>query len=101
VVSLILSLVFKTVFGIFLAPGTCSLSDICKIKNVLKLPVPFSRKTLISSFENTPFCKKNCPINSKKVMKNFSHERLPCKFQNFMVLGHSSKKSQNYGNLYT
>jgi hypothetical protein len=41
--------------------------------------------------------KKNCPINSKTVIKNFSHVRLPYKSLNFMVLGYSRKKSQNHG----
>jgi hypothetical protein len=30
--------------------------------------------------------------------KKSSHVRFPCKSQNFMILGHPSKKSQNYGN---
>jgi hypothetical protein len=50
-VSLVSSLIFKTVFGIFLAPH--GLSQICKIKNFWKLPSPFSRNTLIPSSETT------------------------------------------------
>jgi hypothetical protein len=42
----------------------------------------------------TSICKENCPINSKKVMKKFSHSRLPCKSLNFKVVGLPSKKSQ-------
>jgi hypothetical protein len=34
-------------------------------------------------------------------MNNFSHVRLSCKFQNFMVLSYPIKKSQNYENPYT
>jgi hypothetical protein len=76
------------------------LSKIYKIRNVWKLPSPFSRNTLISSSEKTSwslltsFWKKNCQTNSKMAMKNFSHEKLLCKSLNFMVLGHPSKKSQ-------
>jgi hypothetical protein len=44
--------------------------------------------------------KKNCVINSKIAMKNFSHVRLTCKSLNFMVLGYLSMKSQNHGNPY-
>jgi hypothetical protein len=42
--------------------------------------------------------KINCPINSKTVINNFFHLRLPCKSLNFMVLGYPSKKSQNHRN---
>jgi hypothetical protein len=76
------------------------LSEICKIRNVWKFPTPFSRNTLISSFEKiswslkTSFWKHNYPINSKTVIKIVSHEKPPCKSQTFKVLGHPSKKSQ-------
>jgi hypothetical protein len=46
-------------------------SEICKIKNICKLPSPFSRNTLIACSEKsswslrTSFWKKNCPSNSK------------------------------------
>jgi hypothetical protein len=55
------------------------LSQICKISNVWKFPSPFSRNTLISSFEKnswnfkTSFWKKNYPINSKTIIENFFH----------------------------
>jgi hypothetical protein len=58
------------------------LSQICKIRNTWQLTRPFSRNTLISSSEKTfrklktSFLKKNCPINSKMVMKNFFDVRL-------------------------
>jgi hypothetical protein len=51
VVCLVLSLVFETVFGIFWQHY--ALSQICKLRNVWKLPSPFSRNTLISSSEKT------------------------------------------------
>jgi hypothetical protein len=75
-----------------------------KIRNAWKLPSPFSRDTMISSSEKsswilrTPFWKQNCPINSKMVMNNFCHVRLPYKSLSFMVLGYPSEKSQKYGN---
>jgi hypothetical protein len=77
------------------------LNKFSKIKNDWKLSSPFSRNTLIPSSEKTywnlktSFWKKNCPINSKTVMKNFSHVRLPFKSLNFMVLEFPSKKSQS------
>jgi hypothetical protein len=46
----------------------------------------------------TSFWKKTGPIKSTTVMKNFFHVRLLCKSLNFMVLGHPSKKPQNYEN---
>jgi hypothetical protein len=73
------------------------LSEICKRRNVWKLPSPFSMNTLIPCSEKTSwrlktwFWKKNCPINSKTVMKNFSQLRLPCKSLNLIVLGHPRK----------
>jgi hypothetical protein len=48
----------------------------------------------------TSFWNKNCPINSKTVMKNVSHVRFTWKSLQFMVLGYPSKNSQNHGNLY-
>jgi hypothetical protein len=76
------------------------LSEICKIRNVWKLPSPFSwdhsEKTSLSL--KTSFWKKNCPINSKTFIKNFFHVRLPSKSLNFMVLGYPSKKSQDHRN---
>jgi hypothetical protein len=58
--------------------------------------IPCSEKSSWSL--KTSFWKKDCPTNSKMAMKNFSHERIPCKSLNFMVLGHPSNTSQNYGN---
>jgi hypothetical protein len=78
VVSLILSVGFKNVFGIFLA--SLARERFLEFKNII--------------LEATI----NCPINSKTVMKNFSHVRLLCHSLNFMVLAHPSKKSQNHGN---
>jgi hypothetical protein len=55
--------------------STSGLSQICKMRNVWKLPSSFSRNTLIRSSEKsscslkTSFWKKNCPTNSKMVMK--------------------------------
>jgi hypothetical protein len=72
VISLVLSLFFKTVFGIFLAPG---LSQICKIRNFWKVQRLFSKNTLIPSSEKSPwslktsFWMKKCPTNSKMFMK--------------------------------
>jgi hypothetical protein len=64
---------------------TFGLSQICKIKNVWKLSSPFLMKT--------SFWKKNCPINSKTVIKKFFYLRLPCKSLIFTtVLGYSCKK---------
>jgi hypothetical protein len=87
--------------------NTSDLSQICKIGNVWKLSRPFSRNTLILCSEklswslNILLWKKNCPINSKTVIKNFFHVRLPCKSMNFMVLGYlwkplDLKNCQNY-----
>jgi hypothetical protein len=66
---------FKSTFqncfwNVFITAGW---SQICKIRNVWKLPSPFSRKILIPCVEKTSlslktsFRKKNCPINSKTV----------------------------------
>jgi hypothetical protein len=55
----------------------CGLSQICKIRNVWKLPIPFSRITLIPNSLNSSwrlklsFWKKNRPTNSKILIKNF------------------------------
>jgi hypothetical protein len=79
--------------------STSGLSCILKIKNIRKLPSLFSRNTLIPSSERTfwslktSFCNQNCPINSKTVMKIFSHEKLLCQSLNFLVLATPSKKS--------
>jgi hypothetical protein len=79
--------------------STNGLSQICKIRNVWKLPSPLSKNTLISCSEKTSWSlktsiwKKNCQINSKTVMKNSSYVRTPCKFLNFMVLGARSPKT--------
>jgi hypothetical protein len=57
--------------------STSGLSKICKIRNVRKLPSPFSRNTLIPCSEKsswslkTSFWKKNCTTNSKMAMKIF------------------------------
>jgi hypothetical protein len=57
--------------------STSGLSQICIIRNVWKLPSPFSRKVLISSSEKTSwslitsFWKKSYPTNSKIVMYIF------------------------------
>jgi hypothetical protein len=66
VVSLIFSLVFKIVFGIFLASS--ELSQIVKIRKL-------SRNTQITSSEKSSwrlklsFWKKNCPTNSNFLQK--------------------------------
>jgi hypothetical protein len=55
--------------------STSGLSQIRKMRNAWKFPRPFSRNTLISCSEKsswslkTSFWKKNCPKNSKMVMK--------------------------------
>jgi hypothetical protein len=96
-VFLVLSFVFKTDFGMFLAL-------LISLKYVEISGSPFSRNTLIPCSEKTSWSSKisfwnqKCPINSKSVIKNFFHIRLPCKYLNFMVLGYPSKKSQNLRN---
>jgi hypothetical protein len=83
VVSLVLSQVFKTVFGIFF---TSDLSQIWKIRKS-----PFSRNALIPCSEKsswslkTSFWKKNCPINSKAVIKNFFHVRPRSELHGFRI----------------
>jgi hypothetical protein len=63
--------------------STSGLCKICKIRNVWKFPSPFSRNTMISRSEKTywslktSFWRINYPINSKMVMKIFSHVRSP------------------------
>jgi hypothetical protein len=58
--------------------STSGLSEMRKIRNVRKLPSPFSRNTPISSSDKTSwslktsFWKKNCQINSKTAIKKFS-----------------------------
>jgi hypothetical protein len=58
--------------------STSGLSQICKIRNVWKLPSPFSRNTRISWSEKTSwnlktsFWKKNCPVISKTLIKKIS-----------------------------
>jgi hypothetical protein len=75
------------------------LSQIYRIRNVWKLPSSFSRNTLIPCSEKSSwslyisFWKKNCPINSKPVIKKFFHVRLPYKSLNFMVFGYPKEKS--------
>jgi hypothetical protein len=65
--------------------STSGLSQIYKIRNVWKLPSPFSWNTLIPCSEKnswslkTSFWKKNCQITSKTVIKNFFHVRFPGK----------------------
>jgi hypothetical protein len=53
--------------------------------------MPCSEKTYWSL--KISFWKKNIPINSKTVIKNFFHVRLPSKSLNFMLLIYLSKKS--------
>jgi hypothetical protein len=68
------------------------LSQICKIRNVWKLPIPFSRFTLISSSEKSSwslkilFWKKNGngSTNSRLVMKIFQVQWFPW-FWDFMI----------------
>jgi EamA domain-containing membrane protein RarD len=63
--------------------STSALTQIYKIRNVWKLPIPFSAITLILGFEKSAwslkisFWKKNCPLISKTVMKTFSHYGFP------------------------
>jgi hypothetical protein len=81
--------------------STSGWSEICKISNNWKLPSPILRNTLISNSEKTSwslktiFWKKNCPINSKTVMKNFSHE-----ISELHGIRTSKQEIPNYGNLY-
>jgi hypothetical protein len=70
-----LSLVFKTVFGMFLAH--LFFSEICLLRNVWKLPssclalIPYSEKTSWRWSLKTSFWKKSYLTNSKIVMKIF------------------------------
>jgi hypothetical protein len=79
---------FQNCFGI----NSPELSQISKIRNVWKLPSPFSMDTQIPCSEKTSwslktsFWKKKCSINSKTVIQNFFHVMLPCRSLNFMVL---------------
>jgi hypothetical protein len=63
--------------------STTGLSQIYKIRNVWKLPSPFSKNTLIPSSEKSSwslkksFWKKNCPKNSKMVMTIFQVQGFP------------------------
>jgi hypothetical protein len=74
VVSLVLSLVFKIVFGIFLAHLVCLKSVQLKMSGSFQVS---SRNTLIPCPEKsfwslkTTFWKKNCTKNSKTVIKKF------------------------------
>jgi hypothetical protein len=82
--------------------STSGLSQIYKMRNVWKLPIPFSRNTVISSIEKTSLSwktllwKENCPVNSKLVMKIFCHVRIPCKSHVFRI-----SQSHYLGNPYT
>jgi hypothetical protein len=94
---------YNCFWNLFSASG---LSQICKIRNAWKLLYLCSRNTLIPCSEKTSwslktlFWKKNYPINSKMVNKNFLHVRLPYKSVIPMVLGYSNKKSQNMKNFH-
>jgi hypothetical protein len=98
----VVSLVPNCFWNVF---STSGLSQIGKIRNVWKLPSPFSWNTLISCSEKsswslkTSFSKKNCQINSKTVIKKFLPRKISReKSLNFMVMAYLSKKSQNHGN---
>jgi hypothetical protein len=74
--------------------STFDFSEICKRRNVWKLPNPFSRNTLISSSEKF----KNI-ILEEKLSNEFKngHEKFLCKLHGF---GTSKQEVLNYGNLY-
>jgi hypothetical protein len=71
--------------------STSGLSEICKIRNVWKLPSPFTRNTLIPCFEKsscslkTSFWKKNC---FKKSSQHFKKSSIPLKnyFKSLAIL---------------
>jgi hypothetical protein len=62
--------------------STSGWSQIYKIRNVWKLPIPLSRITLVPSSGKSSwslkisFWKKKCPTNSKMIIVNFSGVRV-------------------------